>query len=62
LARGARAVQFVYRLLSRLLAPVFVGHLLWRSLSQPDYRRRLGERFGFGFTALAGPAIWVHAV
>jgi len=44
------------------MLPVFVGHLLWRSLRQPDYRRRLGERFGFGLERLPSPSIWIHAV
>ena len=55
-------MRIVYVLLSWLLLPVFLGHLLWRSLSQPDYRRRLGERFGFGFAVLPRPSIWIHAV
>lgn len=52
----------LYALLSWLLAPVFVAHLLWRSLSQPEYRRRIGERFGFGLGRLPAPSIWIHAV
>jgi 3-deoxy-D-manno-octulosonic-acid transferase len=55
-------VRFAYTLLTLLLAPVFVGHLLWRSLSQPGYRQRLGERFGYGLAPLAGRSIWIHAV
>ncbi len=55
-------MRLAYVLLSWLLAPVFVGHLLWRSLSQPGYRRRIGERFGFGFERLKAPSIWIHAV
>lgn len=55
-------MHFAYVLLSWLLAPVFVGHLLWRSRHQPDYRRRLGERFGYRLPPLAAPSIWVHAV
>ncbi len=55
-------MRFAYVLLSWLLAPVFIGHLLWRSLSQPAYRRRLGERLGYGFERLPVPGIWIHAV
>ncbi|GIK35150.1 MAG: 3-deoxy-D-manno-octulosonic acid transferase [Gammaproteobacteria bacterium] len=55
-------MRFAYILLSWLLLPVFVGHLLWRSLSQPGYRQRIGERFGFGFARLPAPSIWIHAV
>ena len=55
-------MRFLYVLLSWLAAPVFVGHLLWRSLRQPGYRRRIAERFGFGFRRLPVPSIWIHAV
>jgi 3-deoxy-D-manno-octulosonic-acid transferase len=55
-------VRFVYTLLTLLLAPVFVGHLLWRSLGQPQYRRRMGERFGYGLAPLPARSIWLHAV
>lgn len=54
---------FAYVLLSWLLAPVFVGHLLWRSFNQPDYRRRLAERFGYyRHDSLPASGIWIHAV
>lgn len=52
----------LYAFLSWLLSPVFVAHLLWRSLSQPEYRRRIGERFGYGLGRLPAPSIWIHAV
>jgi 3-deoxy-D-manno-octulosonic-acid transferase len=55
-------LRFAYVLLSWLLAPAFVGHLLWRSLRQPSYRRRLPERFGLGFRPLPRPSIVIHAV
>lgn len=55
-------MRFLYALLSRLLLPVFILYLLWRSRRQPGYRRRLGERLGYGHEALAGPSIWIHAV
>lgn len=55
-------MRLLYVLLSWLLLPVFIGHLLWRSLSQPGYRRRLGERLGLGFRPLPRPSIWIHAV
>lgn len=55
-------MRVAYVLLSWLLAPAFVGHLFWRSLRQPSYRRRLRERFGFGFQPLANPSIVIHAV
>jgi 3-deoxy-D-manno-octulosonic-acid transferase len=55
-------VRFAYILFSWLMLPVFVGHLLWRSLRQPDYRRRIAERFGRGLVPLPAPSIWIHAV
>jgi len=55
-------VRFLYASLAWLLAPVFLLHLLWRSFSQPEYRRRLAERFGYGLPPLPGPTIWIHAV
>ncbi len=55
-------MRLAYLLLSRLLMPIFLGHLLWRSLSQPEYRRRLPERLGRGHRRLPAPSIWIHAV
>ncbi|GMW07405.1 MAG: lipid IV(A) 3-deoxy-D-manno-octulosonic acid transferase [Gammaproteobacteria bacterium] len=55
-------MRFVYLLLSWLLLPVFLAHLLWRSLSQPEYRRRLPERLGYGAGRPPAPSIWIHAV
>lgn len=47
--------------LAYLVAPLFVGHLLWQGLRDRDWWRGLGERFGFGAASPPG-AIWVHAV
>ncbi len=55
-------MRVAYVLFSWLMLPVFLGHLLWRSLSQPEYRRRIGERFGYGLERLPAPSIWIHAV
>jgi len=52
-----------YSLVSYLLVPLAVGNLLWRSLRVPDYRRRIGERFGFGSVRSSTQSvIWLHAV
>ncbi|WGZ95452.1 MAG: lipid IV(A) 3-deoxy-D-manno-octulosonic acid transferase [Candidatus Thiothrix putei] len=42
------------------LVPLFLLRLLWRSRTNPAYRQRLGERFGF--SAVRESAIWLHAV
>jgi len=53
----------LYSLLWLLATPLIGLRLLWRSRKQPEYRRHLGERYGFyGSTPPAAPLIWVHAV
>jgi len=52
----------IYTLLLRLLLPLALLRLLWRSLRAPAYRRRIGERLALESSA-PGPAdVWVHAV
>ena len=41
-------MRLVYTVLLYLLTPLVVLRLLWKSHELPDYRRRIGERFGFG--------------
>lgn len=55
-------LRVVYVLLTYLAVPLLLLHLLWRGFSVPGYRRRIGERFGFGMPRLARTSIWVHAV
>jgi 3-deoxy-D-manno-octulosonic-acid transferase len=47
-----------------LAAPLAAVYLLWRGLSQREYRRHWGERFlGHGAPPPTGrPRVWVHAV
>ncbi len=54
-------MRLFYNLLVYLAAPFALLLQAWRGLRDPSYREGLGERFGFG-PALAGPAIWIHAV
>lgn len=51
----------LYTFLLRLLLPLALLRLYWRSLKSPAYRRRVRERLALG---PAGPAtqIWIHAV
>jgi len=44
------------------MAPVLLVHLFWRSLNNPPYRQRIGERFGYFKPHLKTSSIWVHAV
>jgi 3-deoxy-D-manno-octulosonic-acid transferase len=55
-------LRFAYAVLTYLLIPVLLLHLFWRSLSNPPYRQRIAERFGFFRQILDTPTIWVHAV
>ena len=54
--------RFFYSLLLRLLTPLILLRLFWRSRRQPEYRAHLGERFGFYRQAAPERLIWVHAV
>ena len=58
----ASLLRLIYIIAAYLLAPFIVLYLLWRSLGNPDYRRRIGERFGFFPGAKLHGSIWVHAV
>jgi len=55
-------VRFLYGLLLWSLVPLVLLRLLWRSRRDADYRRRIGERFGFLRDRPQGPVLWVHAV
>ena len=53
--------RVLYSILLYLISPLVVIRLLWRSRLNPNYRKRISERFGFvGRQAL--PIIWLHAV
>jgi 3-deoxy-D-manno-octulosonic-acid transferase len=55
-------LRFVYAILTFLATPLLLFHLFWRSLSNPLYRQRIAERFGYLDRRIAKPSIWVHAV
>lgn len=55
-------MRLTYSIILYLLSPLFVVHLLVRSLRAPDYRQRWTERFGFYSLKPASTPIWVHAV
>jgi len=55
-------MRLLYTLLLYLITPLVLLRLLWKSRLQPEYRRRIGERFGLVEPAAAGVAVWVHAV
>ena len=55
-------LRFIYAVLTYLLTPVLIAHLYWRSIQNPAYRHRIGERFGRSGPDIDGPSIWIHAV
>src|SRR5581483_6738060 len=56
------AMRALYVLLLHLITPLVLLRLLWKSRLQPEYRQRIGERFGRVPPAPGGVAVWVHAV
>jgi 3-deoxy-D-manno-octulosonic-acid transferase len=58
----AALLRAIYIVVAWLLAPIVILHLFWRSRGNPDYRRRIGERFGVLPKQALHDTIWVHAV
>jgi len=55
-------LRFFYAMLTYLFTPVLIGHLYWRSINNPAYRLRIGERFGRSDRQIDKSSIWIHAV
>ena len=55
-------MRLLYTLLLYLAAPFVLLRLLWKSRLLPEYRGRVGERFGLVPPVPGGVAVWVHAV
>ena len=55
--------RLCYSVLIRAALPLILARLWWRGRSEPLYRRRIGERFGWYRDRPSGqPLIWLHAV
>lgn len=55
-------MRFLYTLFLYLSLPLVILRLYWRSLKNPHYRSRIGERFGqLSGLSMAG-TLWIHAV
>jgi len=54
-------VRYLYTFLFYVALPFIFIRLGWRSIKQPAYRRRMGERLGF-YPFQFDQCIWVHAV
>lgn len=57
-------MRFLYGVMIRLLVPLMLARLLWRSRRDAGYRAALGQRLGWGFEPVSLPRrpIWIHAV
>jgi len=53
--------QALYTLIGYLTLPLMVLRLLVKSIKNPDYFQRIGERFG-SFNKIPVPIIWIHCV
>lgn len=55
-------LRFIYIVITYLLAPLVLLHLLWKGFGNRAYWQRIGERFGFYTQEINGEVIWLHAV
>ena len=55
-------MRAAYTWLLRLAFPWIFVRLAWRARRNPDYLRRIPERFGFIEPLPDAPVIWLHAV
>lgn len=54
--------RHLYIWLLRLLTPYVLLRIIWRGFSNPDYWRRIPERFGFIAPLRPPRPVWIHAV
>lgn len=54
--------RLLYTLLLYLASPLLMARLYWRGRKAAAYRKRWGERWGFGAWRSERPTIWIHAV
>ena len=52
----------LYSVLLYLILPLVILRLFWRSRTNPSYRKRISERFGFVNIKSKKKVIWAHAV
>ena len=55
-------IRFGYVVFTYLMLPLICLHLLYKSLGDSNYLKRINERFGFNGIPLNTEIIWIHAV
>lgn len=60
--KSAPMIRWFYSFILYLATPVFLARLWWRSQQNPDYRKRIFERFGFFKAPNSNTPFWIHSV
>ncbi len=55
-------IRYGYVVFAYLMLPLILLHLLYKSLGDSNYLKRINERFGFNGNPLNKKTIWIHAV
>ena len=55
-------MRLLYTFILYISLPLVILRLYWRSLKNPDYRSRIGERFGRVSTPAIKNSLWLHTV
>jgi 3-deoxy-D-manno-octulosonic-acid transferase len=55
-------MKFLYTIILYLSFPMILLRLYWRSLKNPNYRSRIGERFGRVSIPAINNSLWLHTV
>ena len=55
-------IRFGYVVFTYLMLPFICLHLIYKSLGDSSYLKRINERFGFNGNPLNTEIIWIHAV
>ena len=55
-------MRLLYAAVFYLAQPLVWVRLLWRGRKQPEYRRHVGERYGFSLPPAPPRLLWLHAV
>lgn len=62
LARNPCRLLFLYSMVLSLLQPFVLLRLLIKSRSNPAYRQRIAERYGYNLPPCQGSVFWIHTV
>ena len=55
-------ILYLYRIVLWFFTPILILRLFWRSLGEPEYSKRIAERFGYVSSQISTGRIWFHTV